>query len=76
MNNHLYRDIEIDMKNLPEELLNLQKNSFLEENILTYIIRNFTQPIDIVIKNQVIEEEHGQYNTSVTNKASYQQSQK
>ena len=72
----MYRDIEIDMKNLPEELLNLQKNSFLEENILTYIIRNFTQPIDIVIKNQVIEEEHGQYNTSVTNKASYQQSQK
>ena len=76
MNNHLYRDIEIDMKNLPEELLNLQKNSFLEENILTYIIRNFTQPIDIVTENQVIEEEHGQYNTSVTNKASYQQSQK
>ena len=76
MNNHLYRDIEIDMKNLPEELLSLQKNSFLEENILTYIIRNFTQPIDIVTENQVIEEEHGQYNTSVTNKASYQQSQK
>ena len=65
--NDLYRDIGIDMKNLPEGLLNLQKNSFLEENILTYIV---TQPIYIITENQIIEEEHDQCKTSVTNKAS------
>ena len=58
------------MKNLPGGLLNLKKNSFLEENIVNYIVRNITQPIDIVIENQVIEEEHGQYNTSFSNNAS------
>ena len=47
------------MKNLPEGLLNLQKNSFLEENIFNYIVRNIAQPIDIATENQVIEEEHG-----------------
>ena len=58
LSNDLYRDIEIDMKNLPEGLLNLQKNSFLEENIFNYIVRNIAQPIDIATENQVIEEEH------------------
>ena len=51
-------------------MLNLQKNRFLEENILNYIVRNITQPIDIVTENQVIEEDYGQYNTLVNNNTS------
>ena len=57
------------MKSVPEELLNWQKKSFLEGNIVNYVAKNITQPTDIFIENQWIKEEDGQYNTSVTNDA-------
>lgn len=68
--NHLPRNIETDLETLPGELLNLQKNYFLEENIQNYIIRSITQLIDNIIENSVTEEEHDQYNTSASNNTS------
>ena len=69
----MYKDIEIDMKKLPEGLLNLQKIILLEKNVLNYLYHttsNIIQLVDIVIENPLIEEEHDQYNTPVTSNVS------
>ena len=65
LSNHLYKNIEIDVKNIAECLLNLQKINFFEENILNYMSKNTTQPIDMVFENPLIEGEHDQCNTPV-----------
>ena len=49
LNNHLFIDIETDMETVPETLLNLKRNNFLEKNIYDYVI-NFTHPI-VVLKS-------------------------
>ena len=69
LSNHLYKNIEIDVKNIAECLLNSQKINFFEENILNYISKNTTQPIDMVFENPLIEGEHDQYNTPVISNA-------
>ena len=50
LNNHLYIDIETNMETVPETLLNLKRNNFLEKNIYDYVIINFTHPI-VVLKS-------------------------
>lgn len=70
LNNNLYWDIEINMENSPKESLNLQEEKFLEENSCNYKIRNIKQPINFVIANSVIDEEHDQNKTSVSSIAS------
>ena len=55
LNNHLYRDIKIVMENLPTGYPNLQ-NEGSEDNIYNYIIKNVTQPLEIIIENSVVED--------------------
>ena len=55
-NNHLYRDMEIDIENLPIGYSNLQSGETEDNKIYIYITRNTTQPLDIIIENPVIEE--------------------
>ena len=55
-NNHLHRDIEIGMENLPIGYPNLQSGETEHNRIFNYIMRNTTQPRGIIIKNPVIEE--------------------
>ena len=55
LSNHLYRDIKIAMENLPTGYPNLQ-NEGSEDNIYNYIIKNMTQPLEIIIENSVVED--------------------
>ena len=43
------------MENLPTEYPNLQ-NEGSENNIYNYIVKNKTQPLEIIIENAVVEE--------------------
>ena len=51
----LYRDIEIALENLPAGYPNLQ-NEGSEDNIYNYIVKNVTQPLEIIIENIVVED--------------------
>ena len=55
LSNHLYRDIKIAMENLPTGYPNLQIEGS-EDNIYNYIIKNVTQPLEIIIENSVVED--------------------
>ena len=43
------------MENLPAEYPNLQ-NQGSEGNIYNYIVKNVTQPLEIIIENTVVED--------------------
>ena len=59
--NHLYRNIKIDIENIPEELLP-QISNISEEN--AYLIKNITNPIDIIIDSLVGKKDHEEINPS------------
>ena len=48
-NNHLYQDIKTDMENLRIGYPNLQIGKTEDNKIYNYIMRNTTQPLDIII---------------------------
>ena len=59
--NHLYRNIEIE--NIPEELLS-QIGNISEENAYNYLVKNITNPIDIIIDSLVGNKDHEEINPS------------
>ena len=59
---HLHRNIEIDIENIPEELL-LQIGTISEENAY-YLVKNITDPIDIIIDILVGNKDHEEINPS------------
>ena len=61
--NHLYRNIEIDIENIPEDLLS-QIGNISEENAHNYFVKNITSPIDIIIDNLVVNKDHEEINPS------------
>ena len=61
--NHLYRNIEIDIENIPEELLS-QIGNISEENPYNYLVKNITNPIDIIIDSLVGNKDHEEINPS------------
>ena len=61
--NHLYRNIEIDIENIPEELLS-QIGNISEENAYNYLVKNITNPTDIVIDSLVGNKDHEEINPS------------
>ena len=61
--NHLYRNIENDIKNIPEELLK-QIGNISEENAYNYLVQNITNPIDIIIDSLVGNKDHEEINPS------------
>ena len=61
--NHLYRNIKIDIENIPEELLPQISNTS-EEN--AYLVKNITNPIDISIDSLVGNKDHEEINPSGT----------
>ena len=60
---HLYRNIEIDIENIPEELLS-QIGNISEENAYSYLVKNITNPIDIIIDSLVGNKDHEEINPS------------
>ena len=61
--NNLYRNIEIDIKNIPEQLLS-QTGKISEENAYNYLVKNITNPIDIIIDCLVGNKDHEEMNPS------------
>ena len=61
--NHLYRNIEMDIENIPEELLS-QTGNISEENAYNYLVKNITNPIDIIIDSLVGNKDHEEINPS------------
>ena len=61
--NHLYRNIEIDIENIPEELLS-QIGNISEENAYNYLVKNITNHIDIIIDSLVGNKDHEEINPS------------
>ena len=61
--NHLYRNIEIDIENIPEESLP-QIGNISEENAYNYLVQNITNPIDIIIDSLVGNKDHEEINPS------------
>ena len=61
--NHLYRNTEIDKENIPEELLS-QIANISEENAYNYLVKNITNPIDIIIDSLVGNKDHEEINSS------------
>ena len=61
--NHLYRNIEIDIENIPEELLS-QIGNISEENAHNYLVKNITNPIDIISDSLVCNKDHEEINPS------------
>ena len=61
--NHLYRNIEIDIENIPEELLP-QIGNISEENTYNYLVENITNPIDIIIDSLIGNKDHEEINPS------------
>ena len=61
--NHLYRNIEIDIENIPEELLS-QIGNISEENAYNYLVKNIKNPIDIIIDSLVGNKDHEEINPS------------
>ena len=61
--NHLYRNIEIDIENIQEELLS-QIGNISEENAYNYLVKNITNPIGIIIDSLVGNKDHEEINPS------------
>ena len=61
--NHLHRNIEIVIENIPEELLS-QIGNISEENAYNYLVKNITNPIDIIIDSLVGNKDHEEINPS------------
>ena len=61
--NHLCGNIEIEIENIPEELLSKIGN-ISEENGYKYYVKNITNPIDIIIDSFVGNKDHEQVNPS------------
>ena len=62
--NHISRNIETDTENIPEELLS-QIGNISEENAYNYLVKNITNPIDIIIDSLVGNKDHEEINPSV-----------
>ena len=62
-NKHLYRNIEIDIENIPEEVLS-QIGTISEKNAQNYLVKNITNPIDIIIASLVGNKDHEEINPS------------
>ena len=61
--NHLYRKTEIEIESIPEELQS-QIGNISEENAYNYLVKNITNPIDIVIDSLVGNKDHEEINPS------------
>ena len=61
--NHLSRNIEIDIENIPEELLS-QIGNISEENAYNYLVKNIANPIDIIIDSLVGNKDHEEIHPS------------
>ena len=54
-------NIEIDIENILEELLS-QISNISEENAYNYLVKNITNPIDIIIASLVDNKDHEEIN--------------
>ena len=61
--NHLYRNIEIDIENIPDELLS-QIGNISDENAYNYLVKNITNSINIIIDSLVGNKDHEEINPS------------
>ena len=61
--NHLYRKTEIEIESIPEELQS-QIGNISEENAYNYLVKNITNPIDIIIDSLVGNKDHEEINPS------------
>ena len=61
--NHLCRYIEIDIENIPEELLSKIDN-ISEENAYKYSVKNITNRVDFIIDSLVGNKDHEEVNPS------------
>ena len=61
--NHLYKNIEIDIENIPKELLS-QIGNISEENVYNYLVKNITNVTDIIIDSLVGTKDHEEINPS------------
>ena len=61
--NHLYKNIEIDIENIPKELLS-QIGDISEENVYNYLVKNITNVTDIIIDSLVGTKDHEEINPS------------
>ena len=59
--NHLYRKTEIEIESIPEELQS-QIGNISEENAYNYLVKNITNPIDIIIASLVDNKDHEEIN--------------
>ena len=61
--NHLYRNIEIDIENILDELLS-QIGNISDENAYNYLVKNITNSINIIIDSLVGNKDHEEINPS------------